>query len=95
MLEDVDELARPARGAGRAGQRPCGRRGQGTRRRLGDLARTVAGARAAHRPRLSWSATTTLVVDGRPRQMERAVSNLIDNAVKYSGTDDHRIDVEI
>ncbi len=53
--------------------------------RLGDLARTVA-ARTQRR-----SDRTVDVVDeasteivGRPRQLERAISNLVDNAVKYS-----------
>jgi two-component system, OmpR family, sensor histidine kinase MprB len=51
---------------------------------LGDLARTVAA-------RLERRSDRTMTVDddvageviGRPRQLERAISNLVDNAVKY------------
>jgi two-component system sensor histidine kinase MprB len=53
--------------------------------RLGDLARTVAA-------RMQRRAGRLLTVDdagagevvGRPRQLERAMGNLVDNAVKYS-----------
>jgi two-component system sensor histidine kinase MprB len=53
--------------------------------RLGDLARTVA----ARTQRRSDRVVTVDDVDGveamgRPRQLERAISNLVDNAVKYS-----------
>ncbi len=53
--------------------------------RLGDLARTAAARvqRRTHREVVVVE-HDALVVDARPRQMERAVSNLIDNAVKYS-----------
>ena len=56
--------------------------------RLGDLARTVA-ARVQRRTRRDVVVVDHegLVIDARPRQMERAVSNLIDNAVKYSVPD--------
>jgi two-component system, OmpR family, sensor histidine kinase MprB len=55
---------------------------------LGDLARTVS-ARLARR---AGRAVTVLddhrlEVIGRPRQLERAISNLVDNAVKYSPSD--------
>jgi len=53
--------------------------------RLGDLARTAAARvqRRTHREVVVVE-HDALEVDARPRQMERAVSNLIDNAVKYS-----------
>jgi two-component system sensor histidine kinase MprB len=55
---------------------------------LGDLARTVADRLERRADR-----TVTVVDDervevlGRPRQLERAISNLVDNAVKYSAAD--------
>lgn len=54
--------------------------------RLGDLARTVAARvqRRTHRE-VAVVDVDPLTIEARPRQMERAVSNLIDNAVKYSG----------
>ncbi len=53
--------------------------------RLGDLARTVAARtqRRAERP-VTVDDTAATDVVGRPRQLERAISNLVDNAVKYS-----------
>jgi two-component system, OmpR family, sensor histidine kinase MprB len=55
--------------------------------RLGDLARVVA-ARMQRRNDcvVNVDDTRGLEVIGRPRQLERAISNLADNAVKYSGT---------
>lgn len=54
--------------------------------RLGDLARTVAGRtqRRNHRDVTVDDDAAVEVVVGRPRQVERAISNLVDNAVKYS-----------
>jgi two-component system sensor histidine kinase MprB len=53
--------------------------------RLGDLARAVA-ARTERRTGRAVQVDDTTAVDvvGRPRQLERAISNLVDNAVKYS-----------
>ena len=53
--------------------------------RLGDLARAVAARsqRRAERVVIVDDAAATSVA-GRPRQLERAISNLVDNAVKYS-----------
>ena len=53
--------------------------------RLGDLARAVA-ARAERRTErvVTVDDPTNSDVVGRPRQLERAISNLVDNAVKYS-----------
>jgi two-component system sensor histidine kinase MprB len=53
--------------------------------RLGDLARAVA-ARTQRRTDRVVTVVDTAAVDvvGRPRQLERAISNLVDNAVKYS-----------
>jgi two-component system sensor histidine kinase MprB len=53
--------------------------------RLGDLARAVA----ARTQRRTEREVTVVAADGaevlgRPRQLERAISNLVDNAVKYS-----------
>jgi two-component system, OmpR family, sensor histidine kinase MprB len=52
---------------------------------LGDLARTVA-ARLERRSdrRMTVEEHSPVEVIGRPRQLERAISNLVDNAVKYS-----------
>jgi len=52
---------------------------------LGDLARTVAARvdRRLGRPVTVDDRSHTDVI-GRPRQLERAISNLVDNAVKYS-----------
>lgn len=52
---------------------------------LGDLARTVA-ARLARRSDRTMTVAEHDPVElvGRPRQLERAISNLVDNAVKYS-----------
>lgn len=63
--------------------------------RLGDLARTVAARvqRRSDRPLTVEDAAGREVV-GRPRQLERAISNLVDNAVKYSGPDT-AIEVEV
>lgn len=54
--------------------------------RLGDLARAVA-ARAERRVGRAVTVMDATAADvvGRPRQLERAISNLVDNAVKYSG----------
>jgi len=54
--------------------------------RLGDLARAVA-ARTQRRTDRAVTVDDNAAVDvvGRPRQLERAISNLVDNAVKYSG----------
>jgi two-component system sensor histidine kinase MprB len=51
---------------------------------LGELTHRVV-ERAAHRTsrRIDLSADASGVVDVRPRMLERAISNLIDNAVKY------------
>jgi two-component system sensor histidine kinase MprB len=62
---------------------------------LGDLARAVA----ARTQRRNGRAVTVedagaLEVVGRPRQLERAIANLVENAVKYSGTNTP-IEVEI
>lgn len=56
--------------------------------RLGDLARTVAGRnlRRAERVVTVEDAAAVPMV-GRPRQLERAISNLVDNSVKYSAPD--------
>jgi two-component system sensor histidine kinase MprB len=53
--------------------------------RLGDLAGTVA-ARLERRTdrKVTVSDAGGVEVLGRPRQLERAISNLVDNAVKYS-----------
>jgi two-component system sensor histidine kinase MprB len=53
--------------------------------RLGDLARAVA-ARTQRRTDREVTVDDTAAVEvvGRPRQLERAISNLVDNAVKYS-----------
>jgi signal transduction histidine kinase len=53
--------------------------------RLGDLARAVA-ARTQRRFERLVTVDDDKAVDvvGRPRQLERAISNLVDNAVKYS-----------
>src|SRR5205085_1355346 len=53
--------------------------------RLGDLARAVA-ARTARRTDRTVAVTDDEGPDvrGRPRQIERAISNLVDNALKYS-----------
>ena len=53
--------------------------------RLGDLARVVS-ARTERRTDRVVTVDDTAAVDvvGRPRQLERAISNLVDNAVKYS-----------
>ncbi len=52
---------------------------------LGDLARTVA-ARAQRRTNRDVSVDDEVpcMIIGRPRQLERAISNLVDNAIKYS-----------
>jgi len=53
--------------------------------RLGDLARTVAGRnlrRAERVVTVDDEAGASMI--GRPRQLERAISNLVDNSVKYS-----------
>jgi two-component system, OmpR family, sensor histidine kinase MprB len=55
---------------------------------LGDLARTVASRtqrRTGRTVSVDEGAAQTVV--GRPRQLERAISNLVDNAVKYSATE--------
>ena len=53
--------------------------------RLGDLARVVAARtlRRSERP-VTVDDVAAIEVVGRPRQLERAISNLVDNAVKYS-----------
>jgi two-component system sensor histidine kinase MprB len=52
---------------------------------LGDLARAVAARTHRRTDRVVHVDDTTAVdVVGRPRQLERAISNLVDNAVKYS-----------
>ncbi len=54
---------------------------------LGDLARTVAGRterRTGRAVTVNEGVAETIL--GRPRQLERAISNLVDNAVKYSPT---------
>jgi len=53
--------------------------------RLGDLARAVA-ARTQRRTEREVTVDDSAAVEvlGRPRQLERAISNLVDNAVKYS-----------
>ena len=53
--------------------------------RLGDLARAVA-SRTNRRAERNVTIEETMAIDviGRPRQLERAISNLVDNAVKYS-----------
>jgi two-component system sensor histidine kinase MprB len=58
------------------------------RTHLGDLARAVA-ARTQRRTGRFVSVEETEIVEvvARPRQIERAISNLVDNAVKYSPTD--------
>ncbi len=63
--------------------------------RLGDIARSVA-ARSQRRRQRRVTVTKAAPVDvtGSARQLERAVSNLIDNAVKYS-PDATSIDVVI
>jgi len=53
---------------------------------LGDLARAVASRTERRADRVVTVDDTAAVgVTGRPRQLERAISNLVDNAVKYSG----------
>ena len=71
--------------AGRAGERPEQRRAREPVQ-LGDLARTVAArTAAAQRPHgRTWSTRRSTEIVGRPPQLERAISNLVDNAVKYS-----------
>lgn len=52
---------------------------------LGDLARTVAARTQRRTGRVVLvDDAAAVLVDGRPRQLERAISNLVDNAVKYS-----------
>jgi len=53
--------------------------------RLGDLARAVA-ARTQRRTEREVTVDDSAAVEvvGRPRQLERAISNLVDNGVKYS-----------
>ena len=52
---------------------------------LGDLARTVASRTQRRTGRtVNVEERATQTVFGRPRQLERAISNLVDNAVKYS-----------
>ncbi len=52
---------------------------------LGDLARTVASRTERRTGRAVYVDEQVLgTVVGRPRQLERAISNLVDNAVKYS-----------
>jgi two-component system, OmpR family, sensor histidine kinase MprB len=64
--------------------------------RLGDLARTVAARvhRRTHRDVVVVD-HDPVVVEARPRQIERAVSNLIDNAVKYSGPAATVVEVDV
>jgi len=53
--------------------------------RLGDLARAVAARTERRTDRVvSVDDAQGIEVSGRPRQIERAISNLVDNAVKYS-----------
>jgi two-component system sensor histidine kinase MprB len=53
--------------------------------RLGDLARDVASRTQRRTGRdVTIDATADIEVVGRPRQLERAINNLVDNAVKYS-----------
>jgi len=53
--------------------------------RLGDLARAVAARTQRRTDReVIVDDTAGAEVVGRPRQLERAISNLVDNAVKYS-----------
>jgi two-component system sensor histidine kinase MprB len=53
--------------------------------RLGDLSRAVAARMQRRAERLvTVDDTTAVEIVGRPRQLERAISNLVDNAVKYS-----------
>lgn len=55
---------------------------------LGDLARTVAARTQRRADRVvTVEDHPPLEVVGRPRQLERAISNLVDNAVKYSEPD--------
>jgi two-component system, OmpR family, sensor histidine kinase MprB len=56
--------------------------------RLGDLSRAVAARtqRRAERD-VTVDDATAIEVVGRPRQLERAIGNLVDNAVKYSEPD--------
>jgi two-component system sensor histidine kinase MprB len=56
--------------------------------RLGDLARAVA-ARTQRRSQRAVTVDDAGAADviGRPRQLERAISNLVENAVKYSAPD--------
>jgi two-component system, OmpR family, sensor histidine kinase MprB len=52
--------------------------------RLGDLARAVASRMQRRTDRMvTVDDTTGAEIVGRPRQLERAISNLVDNAVKY------------
>jgi two-component system, OmpR family, sensor histidine kinase MprB len=62
---------------------------------LGHLARTVA-ARTKRRTGRTVDVQDVSVaeVPGRPRQLERAISNLVDNAVKYSGADTE-VEIEV
>jgi two-component system sensor histidine kinase MprB len=53
--------------------------------RLGDLARAVASRTQRRTDRIvTVDDTAGVEIVGRPRQLERAISNLVDNAVKYS-----------
>jgi len=54
--------------------------------RLADLARAAAvrATRRTGRP-VEVDALADIEIDARPRQLERAIANLIDNALKYSG----------
>jgi two-component system sensor histidine kinase MprB len=55
---------------------------------LGDLARATAARTQRRTERLvTVNDATSVPVVGRPRQLERAISNLVDNAVKYSDHD--------
>ena len=55
---------------------------------LGDLARTVAArAQRRHGRYVSVEDVTAREVRARPRQIERAIANLVDNALKYSAHD--------
>jgi two-component sensor histidine kinase len=84
VLEDIDELSAllgelvvlASDLTGAEPQEPLG---------LGDLARAVAARTQRRTDRVVHVDDTTAVnVVGRPRQLERAISNLVDNAVKYS-----------
>jgi two-component system sensor histidine kinase MprB len=55
---------------------------------LGDLARATAARTERRTERLvTVNDATAVPIVGRPRQLERAISNLVDNAVKYSRND--------